>query len=206
MTTATALRTDLPAIAGGEKAKRTPYGSEKRYGAEELDELREALEQGTLFYAQGQKVKQLEAEFAEKHGSRFAITCSSGTAALHTACIALGISPGDEVIVPPITDMGTLCAVLYQGAVPVFADVTPHGYVLDPASVEAAVTEKTRAVIAVHLWGNACDLTALRNLCDQRGLLLHSARPIAGEASGRSGRSGASATTSSSTSPAATAA
>jgi dTDP-4-amino-4,6-dideoxygalactose transaminase len=167
-----AIHADVPAIAGGEKAKRTPYGSDKRYGAEELDELREALEQGTLFYAQGKKVRQLEAEFAEKHGAKFAVTCSSGTAALHTACIALGISPGDEVIVPPITDMGTLCAVLYQGAVPVFADVTPHSYALDPVAVEGVITERTRAVIAVHLWGNACDLDALRNLCDRHNLLL----------------------------------
>ncbi|HVK04782.1 MAG TPA: DegT/DnrJ/EryC1/StrS family aminotransferase [Armatimonadaceae bacterium] len=162
----------LPAIAGGEKAKQTPYGSTQRYGDEELQELREALDQGTLFYAQGQKVRQLEEEFAAKHGAKFAVTCTSGTAAIHIALIALGISPGDEVIVPPITDMGTLAPVLYQGAVPVFADLTPHGYALDPASVEAAITERTRAVIAVHLWGNACDLNALRSLCDRKGVFL----------------------------------
>ena len=161
---ATAAR-DLPAIAGGEKAKQTPYGSARRYGEEELNELREALEQNTLFYSQGKKVSQLEADFAAKQGVRFAVACSSGTAALHAACIALGLSPGDEVIVSPITDMGTLAPILYQGAIPVFADLTPHGYTLDPASVEACITPKTRAIIAVHLWGNACDLTALAALC-----------------------------------------
>ncbi|HLK60352.1 MAG TPA: DegT/DnrJ/EryC1/StrS family aminotransferase [Chthonomonadaceae bacterium] len=163
---------ERPAIAGGEKAKQTPYGSARRYGDEELNQLREALEQETLFYAQGHKVSQLEAEFAAKQGVRFAVACSSGTAALHAACIALGISPGDEVIVAPITDMGTLAPVLYQGAIPVFADLTPHGYTLDPASVEARITEKTRAVIAVHLGGNACDLSALPALCDRHNLLL----------------------------------
>lgn len=163
---------DRPAIAGGEKAKRTPYGSAARYGDEEMNELREALEQNTLFYAQGRKVTQLEEEFAAKHGAKFAIACSSGTAALHTATTALGISPGDEVIVPPITDMGTIAPILYQGAIPVFADLTPQGYTLDPASVAERITGKTRAVIAVHLWGNACDLSALRILCDERGLIL----------------------------------
>ena len=161
-----------PAVAGGEKAKQTPYGSAPRYGDDELNELREALEQNTLFYAQGKKVTRLEEEFAAKHGAKFAIACSSGTAALHTACTALGISPGDEVIVPPITDMGTIAPVMYQGGIPVFADLMPHSYALDPASVAERITEKTRAIIAVHLWGNACDLSALQALCDRHNLLL----------------------------------
>ena len=166
------VRSGPPAIAGGEKAKRTPYGSAPRYGDEELAELREALEQNTLFYAQGRKVHLLEAEFAARHGAKHAIACSSGTAALHAACTALGVSPGDEVIVSPITDMGSIAPILYQGAVPVFADLTPRGYTLDPAAVAARVTEKTRAVVAVHLWGNACDLSALRALCDAHKLFL----------------------------------
>jgi perosamine synthetase len=163
---------DRPAVAGGEKAKQTPYGSATRYGEEEMNELREALEQNTLFYTQGRKVTQLETEFAANIGVRFAIACSSGTAAIHAACIALDISPGDEVIVSPITDMGTLVPILYQGAIPVFADLTPHGYTLDTASVEALITARTRAVIAVHLGGNACDLAALRALCDSQHLAL----------------------------------
>lgn len=172
MTTQTAPTLDRPAVAGGAKAKQTPYGSEKRYGDDELKELREALEQGTLFYAQGRKVPQLEEEFAAKHGARFAVACSSGTTAVHSACIALGISPGDEVIVSPITDMGSLAPILYQGAIPVFADLTPHGYTLDTEAVAARITERTRALIAVHLWGNACDLRGLRALCDRHGLAL----------------------------------
>lgn len=163
---------NLPAIAGGMSTKQTPYGEASRYGEDELTELREALEQNTLFYAQGQKVKQLETDFASLCGAKFAIACSSGTAALHAACTALEISPGDEVIVPPITDMGTLAPLLYQGAVPVFADVTPHGYVLDANSVSQKITARTRAIIAVHLWGNACDLEALQALCKKHTLLL----------------------------------
>ncbi|MES2460468.1 MAG: DegT/DnrJ/EryC1/StrS family aminotransferase [Armatimonadota bacterium] len=163
---------DRPAIEGGEPTKKTPYGSEKRYGAEELKELTEALEQGTLFYSQGKKVFQLEETFAATYGAKYGVTCSSGTTAIHTALTALGISPGDEVIVPPITDMGTLSPILYQNAVPVFADLTPHGYVLDTESVRAAITPRTKAVIAVQLWGNTCDMRALRALCDEHNIFL----------------------------------
>ncbi len=163
---------DLPAIEGGRPAKQTPYGRESRYGEEELQELREALEQGSLFYAQDGKVSGLERDFAAKYGAGFAVACSSGTAALHTACIALGISPGDEVITSPITDVGTVVPILYQGGVPVFADLTPHGYTLDPDSVAARITERTRAVIAVHLGGNACDLERLSALCGRHGIPL----------------------------------
>src|SRR5690348_1443456 len=109
---------ELPAIAGGTPAKTTPYGRERRYGDEELRELKEALEQGTLFYAQGNKVRRLEEEFARSCGARFAVACSSGTEAIHAALIAAGVSPGDEVITSPITDMGTVIPILYQGAVP----------------------------------------------------------------------------------------
>ena len=163
---------EKPAIAGGTPAKQTAWGMGKRYGEEELQQLKEALDQGTLFYAQGKKVYQLEERFAAKYGAEFAVACTSGTSAIHTALIAAGISPGDEVIVPPITDMGSVVPILYQGAVPVFADLDPQSYALDPNSVEAAISENTRAVLAVHLWGNVCDLDALLALCSRHGLIL----------------------------------
>lgn len=163
---------DLPAIAGGTPLKSTPFGRTPRYGDEELQELREALEQGTLFYASGRKVRELEELFAAQNGVRFAVACSSGTAAIHAALIAAGISPGDEVITTPITDMGTAIPILYQGAVPVFADLDPRTVTLSPAAVEAAITPRTKAVLAVHLWGNACDLDSLRAICDRHDLLL----------------------------------
>jgi Predicted pyridoxal phosphate-dependent enzyme apparently involved in regulation of cell wall biogenesis len=166
------VTTDLPAIAGGEPAKRTPFGREKRYGEEELQQLREALEQGSLFYAHGNKVKTLEKRFAEMNGVPHAVACSSGTSGIHAALIAVGISPGDEVITSPITDMGTVIPILYQGAVPVFADLHPHSYTMLPESVEARITPRTRAVLAVHLWGNACDLNALRDICRRHNLWL----------------------------------
>ncbi len=163
---------DRPAIAGGTPAKTVPYGKQNRYGAEELEQLREALEQGTLFYTQGRKVRELEAAFAERIGSRFAVATSSGTASIHAAMIAAGVSPGDEVIVSPITDMGSIIPILFQGAVPVFADVDPRTYNMEPASVEANMTDRTRAVLAVHLAGNPCDLDAMKASCDARGIAL----------------------------------
>ena len=163
---------NVPAFLGAPPAKTTPYGRETRYGAEEMRELEEALAQGTLFYAQGKKVRQLEAEFAAQNGVRYAVACSSGTAAIHAALIAVGISPGDEVILAPITDMGSAIPILYQGAVPVFADLDSRTFTLDPNAVAAAITPRTRAVLAVHLWGNACDMTALAALCDRHGLVL----------------------------------
>ena len=146
------------------------YRRETRYGAEELEQLRQALEQQTLFYAQGQKVAELERAFAARHGTKHAIATSSGTAAIHCAMIATGISPGDEVIVSPITDMGSIVPILWQGGIPVFADLEPHTYNLSPQSVEKCISENTRAVLAVHLAGNACDLNALKSICDRRGI------------------------------------
>jgi len=158
--------------ASNARAKTTPYGRAQRYGDEELKELKEALEQGTLFYAQGAKVRRLEETYAGMVGARYGVACTSGTAAIHTALIALGISPGDEVITSPITDMGSVIPILYQGAVPVFADLDARTYTMDPRSVEAAITPNTRAVVAVHLAGNACDLEALSAVCRKHGVPL----------------------------------
>ena len=163
---------DKAAIAGGKPAKTKPYSKIPRYGDEELAELKEAIAQQTLFYAQGKKVKTLEKEFAAKHAQKFGVGCSSGTTAIHSACIAAGVSPGDEVIVPPITDMGTILPVMWQGAVPVFCDLDPHTYNMTAATIEAKLTDRTRAIIAVHLAGNPCDLAAIQKLADSRKIVL----------------------------------
>jgi perosamine synthetase len=163
---------DIPAIAGGRPAKSESFGTEPRYGDDELNELTEALRQGTLFYAFGNKVKQFEAEFCARTGFAHGVSTSSGTAAIHAALAAAGISPGDEVIVPPITDMGSLVPILYQGAVPVFADLDPQTYNLLPASVAEKVTDKTRAILAVHLAGNACDMGSLLEVATGRNIAI----------------------------------
>jgi dTDP-4-amino-4,6-dideoxygalactose transaminase len=163
---------ETPAILGGSPTKTTPFPTHQRYGKEELQELQEALQQNSLFYVHGKKVATLEQELAKALHAKFAVATSSGTASVHAALIAAGISPGDEVITSPITDMGTISPILYQGAVPVFADVDPHNANLDPAAVEKAITPKTKAIVAVHLAGIACDMDALKKIADKHNLTL----------------------------------
>ncbi len=171
-TTTTTAATDLPAAAGGKPAKTKPLRKQPRYGDAELEQLKQVIAQGTLFYAHGKKVFELEKAFAAKHGAPHAVACTSGTAAIHTAFMAIGISPGDEVITAPVTDAGSVLPILWQGAIPVFADLDGATYNIDPASVKAKVTAKTKAILAVHLAGNACDLFALREIADANKIFL----------------------------------
>lgn len=158
------------ALNGGPKTKTTPFGAGKRFDAEELQQLREALEQNTLFYWSGRKVKQFCADFAKMYDVPYCVATSSGTAALHVAVAALGLGAGDEVITSPITDMGSLIGILFQGAIPVFADVDPHTYNLDPAAVEARITPRTKALLVVHLAGNPCDMDAILSITQKYNL------------------------------------
>ena len=160
------------AIHGGTPVKTTPFGTGKRFGLEEIRELTEALEQETLFYHFGNKVKKFLADFNELYGVDYSVAVSSGTAAIHVALGAAGISVGDEVITSPITDQGTLIGILYQNAIPVFADLHPHTYNLDPASVDARITERTKAIFAVHLAGNPCDMDAILAVARRHNLIV----------------------------------
>lgn len=118
----------------------------------------------------GKYVEQFERDFAEFCGARHAVSCCNGTAALHLALLALGVGPGDEVIVPTLTFVATANAVTYCGAKPIFVDVDPHLWTLDPDAVERAVTARTRAVVAVHLYGHPADMDALDDIARQRNL------------------------------------
>jgi len=158
------------AIEGGPKAKPTPYGTGRRFGLEEARQLVEALNQNTLFYHHGSKVKTFLRDFADLHGMQYAVATSSGTAAIHVALGAVGVSVGDEVITSPITDMGTLIGILYQNAVPVFADLDPYTYNMAPASVAACVTDRTRAIVVVHLAGNPADMDPIMATARAHGL------------------------------------
>ncbi|GGD47329.1 DegT/DnrJ/EryC1/StrS family aminotransferase [Paenibacillus nasutitermitis] len=158
------------AIHGGSKVKTTPFGTGKRFGLEEAKELLEALEQNTLFYHFGGKVKRFLGDFNDIYGVKHSVATSSGTAAIHVALGVAGIAVGDEVITSPITDQGTLVGILYQNAIPVFADLDPHTYNLDPKSVEARITPRTKAILVVHLAGNPCDMDAIMAIADKYGL------------------------------------
>lgn len=155
----------------------------------------EAIRSGTLFGVGGPLSARFETEFAGYYGAAHAVTVSSGTAAVHTALAALDPAPGSEVITAPITDAGSVLPILYQGCVPVFADVAEH-LGMDPDAVEACVTERTAAIIAVHPFGGAADVRALRAIADRHGIALledcsqaHGTR-FAGEFLGRYGHIG----------------
>ncbi len=160
------------ALHGGEKAVVERLPKHIRWGAPEKERLDAMIGQDTLFYWKGPQTTLLLERFRKICPLPHATSCSSGTAALHIAVAAAGIAPGDEVITSPITDIGTVIGVLYQQAVPVFADLGRDTYNLDPQDVERRITPRTRAIIAVHLAGNPCDLGALKELADRRKLVL----------------------------------
>jgi dTDP-4-amino-4,6-dideoxygalactose transaminase len=138
---------------------------------EDLEAVADCLNSGWL--TMGPRTLAFEAAVAEWTAARHAVAVSSGTAALHLACAALGLGPGDEVIVPAFTFVATAHAPRYVGAEPVFADVvSAEAPSLDPADVERRITPRTRAVIAVHMCGYPADMAALGELCAARGLHL----------------------------------
>lgn len=119
----------------------------------------------------GPKVDEFEQELARYTGAKYAVAVSNGTAALHCACLAAGIGPGDEVITTPLTFAASANCALYCGARPVFADVDPHTYNIDPASVRAHITDKTKTIVAVDFTGQAVRHEELRAICDEFGLV-----------------------------------
>lgn len=160
------------AIDGGEKTVKTKPVAGPRWGDTERDQLDEMLKQNSLFYWKGPQTALLTERFKEICPVKYVQTCSSGTAALHIAVNAAGIGIGDEVITAPVTDIGSVIGVLYQQAVPVFADLGIGTHNLDVADVERRITPRTKAIIAVHLTGNPCDLDALKKLADKHNLVL----------------------------------
>jgi perosamine synthetase len=162
--------TEKLAMHGGEPAVRTPVPPRKRHGDLEKRYLGEVIDSDTLFFYLGTKVRELERRFAELYGKKHCIACSSGTAAVHLAVASLQFPPGTEVITTAITDMGTLTGLLYQGLVPVFADVEADTLNMDAASVRAAITPRTGAIVLVHHAGLAADLDAFLEIGRESGL------------------------------------
>lgn len=158
------------ALYGGEKVKNTPFGTGKRFGVEELVQLEEALNQNTLFYWAGHKVKEFTKKFADMYGMNYCVATSSGTAAIHVALATVGVTAGDEVIVAPITDMGSIIGILYQNAIPVFADLEPYTYNMSAKSIEEKITDKTKAILVVHLAGNAADMDAIMEVAKKHNI------------------------------------
>lgn len=144
--------------------------SGRTLGQEELELLKEVIEGGNLFSVPGNMVPRFEREFSELYGLPHARAVTSGTAAVHTALAALDIAPGDEVITTPITDMGAIAPILYQGAIPVHADVDPWSMNVTADTIRPRITERTRAISITHLFGNPCDMDPIMALAAEHDL------------------------------------
>lgn len=161
---------ELLAIHGG-----TPVRTNKIYYGRQCiedDDVRAVAE--TLvgpYITCGPKVRELELKLAHFTGAKYAVVVSNGTAALHCACIAAGIGPGDEVITTPLTFAASANCALYCGAKPVFADVDPETYNIDPQSIRTRITERTKAIVAVDFTGQSVKNDEIRKICDEYGLV-----------------------------------
>jgi dTDP-4-amino-4,6-dideoxygalactose transaminase len=144
--------------------------SGRTFGIEEIELLRQALESGTLNCTKGTMVARFEKLFAERLGVAHATAVTSGTAAIHCAVAAVNPNPGDEIISSPITDMGAITPILYQGAIPVFADVDPKSLLVTAETVAARITRRTKAIIVTHLFGNVCDMDPIMELAKMHNL------------------------------------
>lgn len=160
------------AIDGGHKVRDEPFPPWPSLGQEDVVAVTEALSSGRLTQLTGGYVAAFEDAFAAWNSARCCIATSSGTTAIHAALAALDIGPGDEVIVPAHTFIASATPVLHQGAVPIFADVDPQTFCLSPESVAERVTERTRAIVAVHLNGHPADMDALLALTEPRGIVV----------------------------------
>jgi perosamine synthetase len=157
------------AILGGPPTRRTMLP----YGRQWVDDDDVAAVVATLrsdWLTTGPGVAEFETEFLAAVGANYAVAVSNGTAALHAAMFALGIGPGDEVIVPTLTFAASANCVVYQGGTPVFADVDPQSLLLDPESVTRHITPRTRAIVAVDYAGQPCDYAALRDIAARAGI------------------------------------
>lgn len=160
------------ALLGGSRAKRKPFPDWPQYDDHERQALQEVLESRVWWRTPGTKTLAFEQAFAKYHGARHGIAVTNGTAALEVTMEALGIGPGDEVIVPDYTFIASASAVLFANALPVLVDVDPRSHCLDPELTEAAITPRTKAIVAVHMGGHPADLDRLQALAEKRGIAL----------------------------------
>ena len=144
--------------------------SGRNFGKEELAVLEKVIKSGTLNCTKGTVVKDFERRFAEKFNVKFCRTTTSGTSSIHTAIAGIDPEPGDEIISTPITDMGAITPIIYQTAVPVFADVDPLTYNVTAETIAPKITRRTRAIVVTHLFGNPCDMDPIMELAAQKGI------------------------------------
>lgn len=158
------------AICGGEPVRNTKIFYGHQYiDDEDIQSVVDVLKSD--FLTCGPQILKFEEKLCEVTGAQYAVAVSNGTAALHLACLAAGITKGDEVITTPLTFAASSNCALYCGAKPVFADVDPNTYLIDPKEIEAKITDKTKAVIAVDFTGQAADLDEIKRICKKNKIV-----------------------------------
>ncbi|MFB3826327.1 MAG: DegT/DnrJ/EryC1/StrS family aminotransferase, partial [Bryobacteraceae bacterium] len=175
------------AIHGGPKAVTNKLIGWPKFDENAIKAVEEVLRSGKVNYWTGRKGMEFEKRFAAWQGSKYAISVATGTAALHVALTALGIGPGDEVIVPSYTFIASSFSVVQAGAVPRFADVNLEDHCISVESAEKLVNERTRAIMPVHLYGNVCDMDQIFAFAKKHNLLVieDNAEAFGGEFRGR---------------------
>lgn len=158
------------AILGGKPVRTKPFPAWPIFGEEDERRLLKALRSGRWGKLDGGEVAEFERRFAAYQGARHGIGVTNGTVSLRIALLAAGLEAGDEVIVPPYTFIATASAVLEANGTPVFADIDPETFDIDPAAAEAAITPRTRAIIPVHMGGLPADMDAIGEIARKRGL------------------------------------
>ncbi|MEN6427693.1 MAG: DegT/DnrJ/EryC1/StrS family aminotransferase [Phycisphaerales bacterium] len=160
------------AIDGGPKAVTNKLAPWPRFDENAIKAVEQVLRSGKVNYWTGPKGMEFEKKFAAWQGSRFAISTSSGTSALHVVLTALGIGPGDEVIVPSYTFIASSFSIVQAGAIPRFADVNLDDHCISIASAQKLVTKRTKAIMPVHLYGNVCDMDPILAFAKQHKLFV----------------------------------
>ena len=141
-----------------------------RFDEREYNYIKEVLDSGFASGTSGNMNSRLENKFAQEFGRKYAVTFSSGTTTLHAALFALGVRYGDEVIVTPLTVISCMNAILYCNAIPVFADIDPDTFLIDPVDIKRKITSKTKAIMPVHLYGAVCDMTEIMAIAKENNL------------------------------------
>ncbi|NIO21591.1 MAG: aminotransferase DegT, partial [Candidatus Aenigmarchaeota archaeon] len=142
--------------------------SKPSVGEEEIDAIKRVIENG--FLGLGKEVKKFEEEFSSYISTKFGVATNNGTSALHTALASLGIKEGDEVITTTLSFIATATCILMQNAKPVFCDIDPKTYNVDPDQVKEEINEKTKAIIVVHLFGQPCEMKPILEIAEERGI------------------------------------
>jgi dTDP-4-amino-4,6-dideoxygalactose transaminase len=167
------------AITGGPKIRSKPFPKHPIIGNEEKDQIMQVLESGNIstFIASpgenflgGKKIKEFEDKFSKKIGTQFGVAFNSASSALHAAVVAVGVKAGEEVIVPPTTFTSTATCALMHNAIPVFCDIKPDTYCINPNLIESLISPLTKAIIPVHLFGNSCDMDEITTIAKKHRL------------------------------------